>query len=69
MFNDIAVKGELQLECGVPCSDDSQVRDLAPIHHAVVKNKWGLGAEGFKESGRSHGQSVWCTIRARIHGG
>jgi len=39
MFNDIAVKSELQLECGVPCSDDSQVRDLAPIHHAVVKNK------------------------------
>ena len=69
MFNDIAVKGELQLECGVPCSDDSQVRDLAPIHHAVVKNKWGLGAEGFKESGWSHGRSVWCTIRARIHGG
>ena len=53
-----AVKGELQLGFGGPCSDDVQARDLAPMHHAVAKNNWRLGAEGLEESGRSHGRST-----------
>ena len=63
----IAVKGELQLGCDVPCGDDEQARGLAPMHHAVVKYKWRLGAEGPEESGWSHGRSTWCAIRARVH--
>ena len=39
------------------------------MHHAVVKDKWWLGAEGPEESKRSHGRSIWCTIRARVHEG
>ena len=35
----IAVKGELQLGCDVPCGDDGIARGLAPIHYVVVKDK------------------------------
>lgn len=52
-------EGELQLGCGVPCGDDEQARDLAPMHHAVVKDKLRLGAEGPEEFGQSHGQFTW----------
>ena len=62
--DDIAVKGELQLGCDVPCGDDGQARGLAPMHHAVAKDRWRLGVEGPEESGRF----TWCTIRARVHG-
>ena len=63
------VMGELQLGCDGPCSDDRQARDLAPMHHAVVKDKWRLGAERPEESRQSHGRSTWCMIRARVYGG
>ena len=46
----IAAKGELQLGCDVPCSDDGQARGFAPMHHAVM-DKWRLGDEGPEESG------------------
>jgi len=62
------VKGELQLGCDGPCGDDKQAKGLAPMHHMVVKDKWSLGAEGPEEFGRSHGQSTWCAIRARVYG-
>ena len=65
----IAVKGELQLGRDVACGDDGQARGLAPMHHAVVKDKWRLGAEGPEDSGRTHWQSTWCMIGARVHGG
>ena len=61
----IVVKGELQLGCDVPCGDDGQARGLAPMHHAVAKDRWRLGVEGLEESGRF----TWCTIRGRLHGG
>ena len=69
MVDGTVVKGELQLVCDVPCGDDGQARGLAPMHHAVVKDKWRLGAEGLEESRWSHGRSTWCTIRARVHEG
>ena len=47
----IMVESELHLGCDVPCGDDGQARDLAPMHHVVVKDKWKLGAEGSEESG------------------
>jgi len=64
----IAVKGELQLGCDGLCGDDGQAGGLAPMHHAVVKDKWRLGAEVPEESGWSHERSTWCTIKARVHG-
>ena len=48
------VKSELQLGCDGPCDDNRQVRGLAPMHHALMKNKWRLGAKGAEESNRSH---------------
>jgi len=56
----IAVKGELQLGYDGPCGDDGQTGGLAPMQHAVVKDKWRLSAEGPEESGQSHGRSTWC---------
>ena len=67
MADGIAVKGEFQLGCDVPCGEDGQARRLASMHHAVVKDKWRLDAKGSEEFGRSHGRSTWCMIRA-IHG-
>ena len=46
---------------------DGQARDLVPMHHMVVKDKWRLGTAGPKKFGWSHGRSTWCTIRARVH--
>jgi hypothetical protein len=66
--DDIAVKGELQFGRDIPCGGDGQAGGLVPIHHAVVNDKWRLGAESPEESERSHGRSTWCTIRARVHG-
>ena len=63
------VTSELQFECDGPCGDDGQARGLAPMHHAVVKDKWRLSVEGSEESGRSHGRSTLCMIRTRVHGG
>jgi len=63
----IAVKGELQLGCDGLCGDDGQAGGLAPMHHAVVKDKWRLGAEVPEESGWSHERSTWCTIKSRVH--
>ena len=63
------VKDEFHLGFDGPCSDDRQERGLASMHHTVVKDKWRLGIEGSKESGRRHGRSTWRMIRARIHGG
>jgi len=63
------VKGELQLGCDGACGDNGQARGLAPMHHAVVKDKWRLDVEGSKESGRRHGRCTRRMIRARIHGG
>ena len=53
------VKGELQLQRDGPYGDDGQARDLTPMHHAVVKDKLRLGAEGPEEFGQSHGQFTW----------
>ena len=53
----------------VVITDDGQARDLAPMHHTVVMDKWRLGAEGPEESRWIHGRSTWCTIIARVHGG
>ena len=61
--------GELQLGCDGPCCDDGQARGLVSMHHAMLKDKWRLGAEGPEKSGRIHAQSTWCTIRARVYGG
>ena len=63
----IMVESELHLGCDVPCGDDGQERDLASMHHVVVKDKWKLGAKGPEEYGRSHGRPTWCTIRAKVH--
>ena len=60
--DDIAVKGELQFGRDIPCGGDGQAGGLVPIDHAVVKDKWRLGAESPEESERSHGRSTWCTI-------
>ena len=59
----IMVESELHLGCEVPCGNDGQARDLAPIHHAVVKDESRLGTE----FGRSHGRFIRCTIRAQVH--
>jgi hypothetical protein len=54
------VKGELQLGFDGPCGDNEQERGLAPMHHAVVNDKWKLGAEGPEESG------LWSIHMVRI---
>ena len=60
----IMVKGELQLGCDVPCSDDGQARSLMPMHHAVGEGQveaWHQGTRGVRavHMVRDQRKSTW----------